>query len=37
MKKIGIIGYGEIGQSLEKLYLGKDFVIQINDTGLELD
>ena len=35
MKKIGIIGYGEIGQSLEKLYLGKDFVIQINDTGLD--
>jgi len=35
MKKVGIIGYGEIGQSLEKLYLGKDFVIQINDTGLD--
>lgn len=37
MKKIGIIGYGEIGQSLEKLYLGKDFEIQINDTGLEMN
>ena len=37
MKKIGIIGYGEIGQSLEKLYLGKDFEIQINDTGLDLN
>lgn len=35
MKKVGIIGYGEIGQSLEKLYLGKDIVIQINDTGLD--
>lgn len=34
MEKIGIIGYGEIGQSLEKLYFSKDFVIQINDTGL---
>ena len=37
MKKIGIIGYGEIGQSLEKLYLGKDFEIQVNDTGLDLN
>ena len=37
MKKIGIIGYGEICQSLEKLYLGKDFEIQINDTGLDLN
>lgn len=37
MKRIGIIGYGEIGQSLEKLYLGRDFDIQINDTGLEMD
>lgn len=35
MKKVGIIGYGEIGQSLEKLYFGKDIVIQINDTGLD--
>lgn len=31
MKKIGIIGYGEIGQSLEKCYLGKEFSIGIVD------
>lgn len=35
MKKVGIIGYGEIGQSLEKLYLGRDFIIQINDISLQ--
>jgi len=32
MKKIGIIGYGEIGSSLEKCYLGKDFTVQILDN-----
>jgi UDP-N-acetyl-D-mannosaminuronate dehydrogenase len=37
MKRVGIIGYGEIGQSLEKLYLGKDFRVQINDIGLKLN
>ena len=31
MKKIGIIGYGEIGESLEKCYLGRDFKIEIID------
>ena len=37
MKNIGIIGYGEIGQSLEKCYLGKDFNVQIVDTGKDID
>lgn len=37
MKRVGIIGYGEIGQSLEKLYLGRDFTIQINDTGAKIN
>ena len=32
MKKVGIIGYGEIGQSLEKCYLGKEFCVQVLDT-----
>jgi len=31
IKKVGIIGYGEIGQSLEKCYLGKEFSIGIID------
>jgi len=31
MKKIGILGYGEIGSSLEKCYLGKEFKIFIKD------
>lgn len=34
---IGIIGYGEIGQSLEKCYLGKDFSIGILDTYNKID
>tara|TARA_R110000824_G_scaffold231335_2_gene419148 strand:+ start:27808 stop:28563 length:756 start_codon:yes stop_codon:yes gene_type:complete len=33
MKTVGIVGYGEIGQSLEKCYLGKEFEIQVLDTG----
>jgi UDP-N-acetyl-D-mannosaminuronate dehydrogenase len=33
MKKIGIIGYGEIGSSLEKVYLGKEFDIRIRDLN----
>jgi len=32
MKNIGIVGHGEIGESLEKCYLGKDFKIEIVDT-----
>ena len=32
-KRVGIVGYGEIGQSLEKYYLGKEFDIEILDTG----
>jgi UDP-N-acetyl-D-mannosaminuronate dehydrogenase len=32
MKDIGIIGYGEIGESLEKCYLGKNFNVLILDT-----
>jgi len=32
MKVVGIIGYGEIGSSLEKVYLGRDFLVQIKDT-----
>ena len=39
MQKIGIIGYGEIGSSLEKCYLGKNFDVRIRDIvrddGLE--
>jgi len=31
MKKVGILGYGEIGSSLEKCYLGKEFKIFIKD------
>ena len=37
MKEIGIIGYGEIGESLEKCYLGKDFNISIVDTGKNIN
>ena len=33
MKEIGIVGYGEIGESLEKCYLGRDFNVRIVDTG----
>jgi UDP-N-acetyl-D-mannosaminuronate dehydrogenase len=36
MKKVGIIGYGEIGQSLEKCYLGKEFCVQVLDTGKKI-
>jgi UDP-N-acetyl-D-mannosaminuronate dehydrogenase len=31
MKKVGILGYGEIGSSVEKCYLGKDFKVSIKD------
>jgi len=38
-KKIGIVGYGEIGSSLEKCYLGKNFDVRVRDIvrddGLE--
>jgi len=34
-KKIGIIGYGEIGKSLEKCYLGKKFDIFIKDINID--
>tara|TARA_R110000824_G_scaffold122565_1_gene279845 strand:+ start:679 stop:1419 length:741 start_codon:yes stop_codon:yes gene_type:complete len=37
MKKIGIVGYGEIGESLEKCYLGKNFNICIVDTGKNIN
>ena len=37
MKEIGIIGYGEIGESLEKCYLGKDFNVSIVDTGKDIN
>jgi len=37
MKNIGIIGYGEIGKSLEKCYLGKKFNISILDTGKNIN
>ena len=37
MKNIGIIGYGEIGESLEKCYLGRDFNIKIVDTGKNIN
>ena len=37
MKKIGIVGYGEIGESLEKCYLGKDFIIEIADIGKNIN
>ena len=37
MKKVGIIGYGEIGESLEKCYLGRDFKIEILDTGKNIN
>jgi UDP-N-acetyl-D-mannosaminuronate dehydrogenase len=33
MKKIGILGYGEIGSSIEKCYLGKGFKIVIKDLN----
>jgi len=31
--KIGILGYGEIGSSLEKCYLGKNFILKIKDLN----
>jgi hypothetical protein len=37
MKDVGIIGYGEIGESLEKCYLGKNFKISIVDTGKKIN
>jgi len=37
MKNISIIGYGEIGQSLEKCYLGKKFNVSILDTNKKID
>ena len=37
MKEIAIVGYGEIGQSLEKCYLGKNFNISIVDTGKSIN
>jgi UDP-N-acetyl-D-mannosaminuronate dehydrogenase len=37
MNKIGIIGYGEIGESLEKCYLGKKFQIGVLDIGKNID
>ena len=37
MKNIAIIGYGEIGESLEKCYLGKKFNISILDTGKSIN
>ena len=32
MKKVGILGYGEIGSSLEKCYLGKEFDLSGTST-----
>ena len=37
MKEIAIVGYGEIGESLEKCYLGKNFNISIVDTGKNIN
>ena len=32
-KTVGILGYGEIGSSLEKCYLGKNFILKIKDLN----
>lgn len=37
MRTIGIVGYGEIGESLEKCYLGKDFQIKIADISKNIN
>lgn len=37
MKTVGIIGYGEIGESLEKCYLGKKFNISILDVNKNIN
>ena len=37
MKRVGIVGYGEIGESLEKCYLGKDFLIEIADINKNIN
>lgn len=35
MKKIGILGYGEIGQSVKKLYAGKDYEVYAKDLDID--
>lgn len=35
MKKIGILGYGEIGQSVKKLYAGKDYEVYVKDLDID--